>query len=171
MQVTAESYARLTELLARISWSWRAIRLRALPYVNAGIILALAGLDYSGVIEPELRTATPNRPVREEVVRDVAYCNRLEQSAKNRTWTRSLGKKTIFSGNATSTTIPTISPNTRRKRSKGVQPAAATGEFTPRRNTPAAGYARERASRSAQSCSRGTPAAVAAKRRKKPVSK
>lgn len=56
MQVTAEGYARLTELLKPdivVLEGGYAVE-GALPYVNLGILLALAGLDYSHVIEPDL---------------------------------------------------------------------------------------------------------------------
>ncbi len=76
MRVTAQGYARLTELLAPdivVLQGGYSIE-GALPYVNVGIILALAGLDYSGVIEPENQEFTSKqRPVREEVIRTVAY--------------------------------------------------------------------------------------------------
>src|SRR5690554_2455425 len=76
MQITAQGYARLTELLAPdivVLQGGYSIE-GALPYVNVGIILALAGLDYSGVIEPENKEFTSkHRPVREEVVQNVAY--------------------------------------------------------------------------------------------------
>ena len=76
MQITAQGYARLTELLAPdivVLQGGYSIE-GALPYVNVGIILALAGLDYSGVVEPESEGLTAKRrSVREEVVRTVAY--------------------------------------------------------------------------------------------------
>lgn len=56
MQVTAQGYARLTELLKPdivVLEGGYAVE-GALPYVNLGILLALAGLDYSHVIEPDL---------------------------------------------------------------------------------------------------------------------
>ncbi|TWI70710.1 acetoin utilization deacetylase AcuC-like enzyme [Desulfobotulus alkaliphilus] len=59
MNFTAQGYARLTELLnphiavLEGGYSIEA----ALPYVNAGIILAMAGLDYSHVLEPDYNPA------------------------------------------------------------------------------------------------------------------
>ncbi|MDY0164133.1 MAG: histone deacetylase, partial [Desulfobotulus sp.] len=59
MNFTAQGYARLTELLnphiavLEGGYSIEA----ALPYVNAGIILAMAGLDYSHVREPDYNPA------------------------------------------------------------------------------------------------------------------
>ena len=56
MNVTAQGYARLTELLAPdlvVLEGGYSIE-GALPYVNAALLLALAGLDYSGAIEPNL---------------------------------------------------------------------------------------------------------------------
>ncbi len=58
MKVTAQGYARLTEKLRpdlAVLEGGYAIE-TALPYVNMGIILALAGLDYSYVREPDLQT-------------------------------------------------------------------------------------------------------------------
>lgn len=55
MRVTAQGYARLTEKLRpdlAVLEGGYAIE-TALPYVNMAIILALAGLDYSGVREPD----------------------------------------------------------------------------------------------------------------------
>lgn len=55
MRITAHGYARLTEKLQpdlAVLEGGYAIE-SALPYVNLAIILALAGLDYSGVREPD----------------------------------------------------------------------------------------------------------------------
>jgi len=55
MNFTAGGYARLTELLAPdivVLEGGYSIE-GALPYINAGILLALAGLDYSAVKEPD----------------------------------------------------------------------------------------------------------------------
>ncbi|NLX91106.1 MAG: histone deacetylase [Firmicutes bacterium] len=57
MKFTAQGYARLTEKLKpdlAVLEGGYAIE-TALPYVNMGIILALAGLDYSSVLEPDLQ--------------------------------------------------------------------------------------------------------------------
>lgn len=55
MAFTAQGYARLTEKLqANIAVLEGGYSIeRALPYVNVGIILAMAGLDYSQVAEPD----------------------------------------------------------------------------------------------------------------------
>ena len=56
MNVTARGYGRLNELLKpdiAVLEGGYAIQ-GALPYVNLGICLAMAGLDYSQVIEPDL---------------------------------------------------------------------------------------------------------------------
>lgn len=56
MNFTAQGYARLTELLGphiAVLEGGYAIK-GALPYVNLGIALALAGVDYSAVQEPDL---------------------------------------------------------------------------------------------------------------------
>ncbi|NLJ86491.1 MAG: histone deacetylase [Firmicutes bacterium] len=55
MNFTAQGYARLTELLSPdivVLEGGYSIE-GALPYVNAGLILALAGLDYSAAREPD----------------------------------------------------------------------------------------------------------------------
>lgn len=57
MKVTAQGYARLNEKLKpdiAVLEGGYALE-TALPYVNTGIILAMAGLDYSNVVEPEYR--------------------------------------------------------------------------------------------------------------------
>lgn len=56
MQVTAQGYARLADKLkADIAVLEGGYSIEsALPYVNTGIILAMAGMDYSRVIEPDL---------------------------------------------------------------------------------------------------------------------
>ncbi|NLM38338.1 MAG: histone deacetylase [Firmicutes bacterium] len=76
MNITAQGYARLTELLAPdlvVLEGGYSIE-GALPYVNVGIILALAGLDYTGVREPELpRGVEKAGPVDETVVKKVAF--------------------------------------------------------------------------------------------------
>lgn len=56
MAVTAQGYARLAEKLkADIAVLEGGYSIEdALPYVNTGIILAMAGLDYSRVIEPDI---------------------------------------------------------------------------------------------------------------------
>jgi acetoin utilization deacetylase AcuC-like enzyme len=56
MNFTAQGYAKLTEKLRpdiAVLEGGYAIQ-GALPYVNLGLCLALAGLDYSGVVEPGL---------------------------------------------------------------------------------------------------------------------
>ncbi|MDT3699536.1 MAG: histone deacetylase [Thermincola sp.] len=55
MRITAQGYARLNEKLKpdiAVLEGGYAIE-TALPYVNTGIILAMAGLDYSHVLEPD----------------------------------------------------------------------------------------------------------------------
>jgi acetoin utilization deacetylase AcuC-like enzyme len=59
MAITAQGYARLAEKLqADIAVLEGGYSIEdALPYVNTGIILAMAGLDYSQVIEPDIEDA------------------------------------------------------------------------------------------------------------------
>lgn len=57
MKVTAQGYAKLNEKLKpdiAVLEGGYAIE-TALPYVNTGIILAMAGMDYSNVLEPDYR--------------------------------------------------------------------------------------------------------------------
>lgn len=56
MAITAQGYARLAEKLnADIAVLEGGYSIEdALPYVNTGIILAMAGLDYSRVVEPDI---------------------------------------------------------------------------------------------------------------------
>jgi acetoin utilization deacetylase AcuC-like enzyme len=56
MRVTAQGYAKLTEKLnADIAVLEGGYSIEdALPYVNTGIILAMAGLDYTKVVEPDI---------------------------------------------------------------------------------------------------------------------
>lgn len=55
MQVTAQGYAQIADLLqAHIAVLEGGYSVQAaLPYVNTGIILSMAGLDYSHVVEPQ----------------------------------------------------------------------------------------------------------------------
>ena len=61
MQITAQGYARLADKLkADIAVLEGGYSVEsALPYVNTGIILAMAGLDYSRVVEPDLSELRP----------------------------------------------------------------------------------------------------------------
>ncbi len=86
MAVTAQGYARLAEKLrADIAVLEGGYSVEAaLPYVNTGIILAMAGLDYSRVVEPEKSILPPQDPrcgARvEELIRDVGelWRNRMD---------------------------------------------------------------------------------------------
>lgn len=64
MKVTAQGYARLNEKLkpdlAVLEGGYSVET--ALPYVNTGIILAMAGLDYSRVIEPDFDPRITRQP-------------------------------------------------------------------------------------------------------------
>lgn len=61
MQITAQGYARLADKLkADIAVLEGGYSIEsALPYVNTGIILAMAGMDYSKVVEPDLHGLRP----------------------------------------------------------------------------------------------------------------
>lgn len=80
MNFTAQGYARLTELLGphiAVLEGGYAIK-GALPYVNLGIALALAGVDYSAVSEPDL---DPERIKEHQSTLDYikALCDHLPQ--------------------------------------------------------------------------------------------
>ena len=73
MRVTAQGYAELTEMLQPdlvVLEGGYSIE-GALPYVNVGIILALAGLDYKAVREPGSKPAEASAAVQETVRRTV----------------------------------------------------------------------------------------------------
>ncbi len=90
MAVTAQGYARLAEKLrAHIAVLEGGYSIEsALPYVNTGIILAMAGLDYSKVVEPDLsglRREDPRCAKRVEQLISQAgeiYFNRAAESAR-----------------------------------------------------------------------------------------
>ena len=88
MQITAQGYARLADKLkADIAVLEGGYSVEsALPYVNTGIILAMAGMDYSRVVEPDLSGLRPqdgrcNRRV-DELIKEVGniYFNRHKTS-------------------------------------------------------------------------------------------
>jgi len=81
MAITAQGYARLAEKLnADIAVLEGGYSIEdALPYVNVGIILAMAGLDYSRVIEPDL-----SRAPRRQTDRITAYIRQLAADWKER---------------------------------------------------------------------------------------
>jgi len=64
MKITAQGYARLADKLkANIAVLEGGYSIEsALPYVNVGIILAMAGMDYSKVIEPDIHKC-PAQPL------------------------------------------------------------------------------------------------------------
>ncbi len=79
MNVTARGYGRINELIdpdLAVLQGGYAIE-SALPYVNVAVILAMAGLDYSGVIEPEIESGrfSPEESVPEGVKRSVEKLN------------------------------------------------------------------------------------------------
>jgi len=81
MKFSATGYARLTELLAPdivVLEGGYSIE-GALPYVNVAILLALAGLDYTAVKEPDWhpRIAAQSTSVTEQISRTVARIQQL----------------------------------------------------------------------------------------------
>ena len=99
MNVTAQGYARLTELLAPdlvVLEGGYSIE-GALPYVNVGIILALAGLDYSGVREPELPPAAKKAGrVHDAVVKNVAFLQEVWAKRKETDLAAVFGRDDYF---------------------------------------------------------------------------
>ena len=76
MNFSAVGYARLTELLAPdivVLEGGYSIE-GALPYINVGILLALAGLDYTAVREPDWRpqVSAQSRSVTEQIRQTVS---------------------------------------------------------------------------------------------------
>lgn len=73
MQVTAQGYARLADKLkADIAVLEGGYSIEdALPYINTGIVLAMAGLDYSHVVEPDHRGLRAEEPRTTARVHDV----------------------------------------------------------------------------------------------------
>lgn len=83
MNVTAQGYARLTELLQPdivVLEGGYSIE-GALPYVNVGIILAFTGLDYTMVRKPGSGPSEAPQTVKEIVRRTVGY---LQETWENR---------------------------------------------------------------------------------------
>lgn len=73
MAVTAQGYARLAEKLnADVAVLEGGYSIEdALPYVNVGIILAMAGQDYSRVVEPDLAKAPRQSDATTAYIRDM----------------------------------------------------------------------------------------------------
>jgi hypothetical protein len=89
MAITAQGYARLADKLkADIAVLEGGYSIEdALPYVNTGIILAMAGLDYSKVVEPDIHKApTSQSPETTQYIRQLVdrqrelWANRLNLS-------------------------------------------------------------------------------------------
>ncbi len=81
MAITAQGYARLADKLkSNIAVLEGGYSIEdALPYVNVGIILAMAGLDYSKVIEPDIAKCPS------QSARTTAYIERLVEEWRQ-TW-------------------------------------------------------------------------------------
>lgn len=107
MKVTAQGYARLTTKLKpdlAVLEGGYAVE-TALPYVNMGILLALAGLDYSHVIEPGLDSQRVSQKAEvsdyiKQLTEDIyqSWCEREKEAARQlqpgaRVWMR---RKSIF---------------------------------------------------------------------------
>ena len=103
MRVTAGGYARLTEILAPdivVLEGGYSIE-GALPYVNVGIILALAGLDYSKVREPDWEPSLSDRsrPVNPAVRKGVEYLREIWRHREDLDRDRIFGKGPFFKRN------------------------------------------------------------------------
>ena len=81
MNISARGYARLNELInpdiAVLEGGYSVEG--ALPYTNCGIIMAMAGLDYSGVIEPDYNE--------DEIAESESILRRIKQVVQE-VWTR-----------------------------------------------------------------------------------
>ncbi len=98
MNVTAQGYARLTELLQPdivVLEGGYSIE-GALPYVNVGLILALAGLDYSAVREPDAQPGEAPRAVKEAVRRTVGFLQEVWQKRGELDLDRIFGSGPVF---------------------------------------------------------------------------
>jgi len=92
MAFSAQGYARLTELLdADIAVLEGGYAIQgALPYVNLGLVLSMAGLDYSHVREPNFNPEAIRQPAKvtayiEEVCRDILALTRTPKPPKGET--------------------------------------------------------------------------------------
>lgn len=89
MNVTAKGYAELVDLLqADIAVLEGGYSVQeALPYVNTGIILSMAGLDYSRVIEPNYveqhQSADVTRYIDDLILKWKDQCARREEIARD----------------------------------------------------------------------------------------
>ncbi|MGI6588271.1 MAG: histone deacetylase [Peptococcia bacterium] len=95
MQVSSQGYAELTKELKpdlAVLEGGYAIE-TALPYVNLGILLALAGQDYSYVVEPQYR----KQQVKQET-RVTKYVDKLIAFWQNKFAQTPLSKEELFNG-------------------------------------------------------------------------
>lgn len=105
MNITAQGYGKLVSALRpdiAVLEGGYAIQ-GALPYVNLAVLLALAGMDYSHVVEPTLEgydTSTDKRTMEyidklcdtmQEVLKNPRLLQAEEYSLKNGWWTRQRG--------------------------------------------------------------------------------
>ncbi|SHO51224.1 histone deacetylase family protein [Desulfopila aestuarii] len=94
MNISAQGYAQLTELLkADIAVLEGGYSIEgALPYVNAGIIMAMAGLDYSSLREPDYEPEYLRQPA--SLTRSIERtCDEVMTMWRRRTELRGPGKK------------------------------------------------------------------------------
>lgn len=98
MNVTAQGYARLTELLKPdivVLEGGYSIE-GALPYVNVGIILALAGLDYTMVREPGAGPGEAPQAVKEIVRRTVGFLQKAWENRRKADLDKIFGPEPFF---------------------------------------------------------------------------
>jgi acetoin utilization deacetylase AcuC-like enzyme len=136
MNFTAQGYARLTEMLKpdiAVLEGGYAIK-GALPYVNLGISLALAGVDFSAVQEPEL----DREKIREQKsTMDYlsALCDQLPERTSTPGRRTSCAREGISCAAAPSTTTPTTSPRTRSNASRTAPTVRVSSSSRARRPT------------------------------------
>jgi hypothetical protein len=100
MRVTAQGYARLTELLSPdivVLEGGYSIE-GALPYVNAGLLLALAGMDYSAAREPDWLEEKVKQPlhISETIEKLVAQVWELWRTRKDVNLEKIFGRGPFF---------------------------------------------------------------------------
>ena len=110
MQFSAQGYAQLNEPLKpdiAVLEGGYSIK-GALPYVNLGICLAMAGCDYSAVREPDYNAAAlREEPDTLDYIKHT--CAQLLEGYFHPPWEISRNKASISSANAKSITTPTVS--------------------------------------------------------------
>ena len=118
MNFSAQGYANLTaRLKADIAVLEGGYSIEgALPYVNVGIIMAMAGMDYSGIREPDYRPDNLRQGRTSRATSKEWSTKRLRSGKKDqRCGNKIVRKANLSHGKEASSTIRTRSSNPRRK--------------------------------------------------------